>query len=134
LPIDPGFQRSGRMPGVCWREALKLTPRDVGTSNAAGNAFGPLKFDAYCRLQTNAAGKTMSRSNQLQIDSLHARAICDEIGERLRMMLRPETADLPVGLQILIARLADQDREPAPSIVPDLDDMIRQPVAASRAA
>jgi len=76
----------------------------------------------------------MSRSNQLHIDSLHARAICDEIGERLRMMLRPETAELPVGLQILIDRLADQDREPAPSIVPDLDDMIRQPVAASRAA
>jgi len=41
---------------------------------------------------------------------------------------------LPVRLQILIDRLADQDREPAPSIVPDLDDMIRQPVAASRAA
>ena len=36
----------------------------------------------------------MSRSNQLQIDSLHARAICDEIGERLRPMLRPETAAL----------------------------------------
>lgn len=34
----------------------------------------------------------MSRSNQLQIDSLHARAICDEIGERLRPILRPETA------------------------------------------
>ena len=69
----------------------------------------------------------MSRSNQLQIDSLHARAICDEIGERLRMILRPETADLPVRLQILIDRLADQDRELAPSIVPDLDDMIWQP-------
>jgi hypothetical protein len=81
-----------------------------------------------------AAGKTMSRSNQLQIDSLHSRAICDEIGERLRMILRPETAELPVRLQILIDRLADQDRERGPSIVPDLDDMIWQPVAASRAA
>ena len=69
----------------------------------------------------------MSRSNQLQIDSLHSRAICDEIGERLRMILRPETAELPVRLQILIDRLADQDRELAPSMVPDLDDMIWQP-------
>jgi hypothetical protein len=81
-----------------------------------------------------AAGKTMSRSNQLLIDSLHSRAICDEIGERLRMILRPETADLPVRLQILIDRLSDQDRELAPSIVPDLDDMIWQPGAVSRAA
>jgi hypothetical protein len=81
-----------------------------------------------------AAEKTMSRSNQLQIDSLHSRAICDEIGERLRRILLPETADLPVRLQILIDRLADQDRELAPSIVPDLDDMIWQPGAVSRAA
>jgi hypothetical protein len=76
----------------------------------------------------------MSRSNQLQIDSLHARAICDEIGERLRPILRPETAGLPVRLQILIDRLADQDRELAPSIVPDFDDMIWQPGAVSHAA
>ena len=77
---------------------------------------------------------TMSRSNHSQIDSLHARAICDEIGERLGQMLRPETAALPVRLQILLDRLADQDRELAPSLVPDLDDMVRQPAAMSRAA
>lgn len=76
----------------------------------------------------------MSRSNHSQIDSLHARAICDEIGERLGLMLRPETAPLPVRLQVLLDRLADQDRELAPSIVPDLDDMVRQPAAVSRAA
>lgn len=76
----------------------------------------------------------MSRSNHLQIDSLHARAISDEIGERLRGILRPETAGLPRRLQILLDRLADQDRELAPSIVPDLGDMIRQPDAVSRAA
>jgi hypothetical protein len=51
------------------------------------------------------------------------------------MMLRPETAALPVRLQILLDRLADQDRDLAPSIVPDLDDMIWQPaVTASLAA
>jgi len=69
----------------------------------------------------------MSLSNQLRIDGLHCRAICDEIGERLQIMLRPDAAELPAGLQILIDRLADQDRQLAPSIVPDLDDMIRQP-------
>ena len=41
----------------------------------------------------------MNLSSQLQIDSLHCRAICDEIGERLRIMLRPETATVPLRLQ-----------------------------------
>jgi hypothetical protein len=53
----------------------------------------------------------MSISNYLQIESLHCRAICEEIGERLRIILRPETAAVPLRLQILIDRLADQDRE-----------------------
>jgi len=69
----------------------------------------------------------MNHSSQLEIDSIHSRAICDEIGERLRIILRPTTGDLPVRLQALIDRLADQERQLAPSIVPDLDDMIWQP-------
>jgi hypothetical protein len=77
----------------------------------------------------------MGTSNELRIDSAHCRAICDEIGERLRMILRPATAALPIRLQVLLDRLADQDRELAPSIVPDLDDMIWQPaLTESRAA
>lgn len=76
-------------------------------------------------------GDTMSLENQLQIDGLHCRAICDEIGERLQIMLRPDAAELPARLQILIDRLADQDRQLAPSIVPDLDDMVRQPATVS---
>jgi hypothetical protein len=56
----------------------------------------------------------MSISNHLQIDSLHCRAICEEIGERLRTILRPETAAVPPRLQVLIDRLADQDREIEP--------------------
>ncbi len=71
----------------------------------------------------------MSISNHLQIDSLHCRAICEEIGERSRIILRPETAAVPLRLQILIDRLADQDRELEPSIARDLDDMIWQPVS-----
>ena len=67
----------------------------------------------------------MNLSNQLQIDSLHCRAICDEIGERLQTILRPDAPNLPARLQVLIDRLADQDRELAPSIVPDLDDMTK---------
>ncbi|MBR1157174.1 hypothetical protein [Bradyrhizobium sp. JYMT SZCCT0428] len=77
----------------------------------------------------------MKVSNQVQIDSVHSRAICDEIGERLRTILRPTETGLPARLQILIDRLADQDRQMAPSIVPKLDDMICQPApTVSRAA
>jgi hypothetical protein len=76
----------------------------------------------------------MTASNQSQIDSLHCRAICEEIGERLRIILRPERTALPAQLQVLIDRLADQDRELAPSIVPDIGDMVWQPVAVSHAA
>ena len=76
----------------------------------------------------------MSRPNELQIDSVHCRAICDEIGERLRTILRTETGHLPDRLQILLDQLADQDRELAPSIAPDLDDMIWQPVTVRRNA
>jgi hypothetical protein len=76
----------------------------------------------------------MIASNPSQIDSLHCRAICEEIGERLRLILRPETTALPAQLQILIDRLADQDCDLTPSIVPDIDDMVWQPVAVSHAA
>jgi hypothetical protein len=69
----------------------------------------------------------------LQIDSVHSRAICDEIGDRLREMLRRETkAELPPSLQYLIEQLADADRDIAPPIVPSLEDMIvlNKPMAA----
>lgn len=76
----------------------------------------------------------MNVSNQLQIDSLHCRAICDEIGERLQFMFRADATVLPPRLQVLMDRLADQDRELAPSIVPDLDDMIWRPATVSEVA
>jgi hypothetical protein len=65
----------------------------------------------------------MRTSIGLQIESLHCRAICEEVGERMRIILRPETGNLPARLQILIDRLADQDRGIVTSIAPDLDDM-----------
>ena len=43
----------------------------------------------------------MNLSNQMQIDSLHCRAICDEIGERLQIILRPDAANLPLGFRSL---------------------------------
>jgi hypothetical protein len=61
----------------------------------------------------------------LQIDTLHARAICDEIGERLRAVLRRDAGhDLPPRLRDLMEQLAKADEQASPSIVPSLDDML----------
>jgi hypothetical protein len=56
----------------------------------------------------------------LQIDNTHCRAICDEIGERLRVILDRETTALPPRLQVLMLRLAAQDLGGSPSIVPSI--------------
>jgi hypothetical protein len=60
----------------------------------------------------------------LQIDSGHYRAICDEIGDRLRILLDKEPVEIPQRLRMLLDRLAELDGVPAPSIVPAMDDML----------
>jgi hypothetical protein len=65
----------------------------------------------------------------LQLASEHCQAICEEVGERLRILLDHKTSELPPRLQLLLDRLAELDRE-APSIVPALDDMTVRSVAA----
>ena len=60
----------------------------------------------------------------LQIDSVHTRAICDEIGDRLRGMLRRQIGnELPPQLKDLMEQLARLDDQVAPSIIPTLDEM-----------
>jgi len=61
----------------------------------------------------------------LQIDAVHARAICDEIGDRLRDVLRRQAGnELPPRLRYLMEQLAELDDDGSPSIVPALDDMM----------
>ena len=62
-------------------------------------------------------------TRNIQIDSVHCGAICEEIGFRLSQFLKTETSDLPPQLKLLLNRLRQRDREEAPSIVPSLDDM-----------
>jgi hypothetical protein len=60
----------------------------------------------------------------LQIDAVHARAICDEIGDRLRIMLRRQVShELPPRLGELMELLARLDDDAAPSIVPSIEEM-----------
>ena len=60
----------------------------------------------------------------LQMDSGHCRAVCDEIGDRLRILLDKEADEIPQRLRLLIDRLAELDGHQAPSIVPAMDDTI----------
>jgi hypothetical protein len=77
------------------------------------------------------SGMMMSSRDALEhLDSGHCRAICDEIGDRLRFVLAKEAGTLPQRLQMLIDRLAEPGREQAPSIVPAMDDRMAWPVAA----
>jgi hypothetical protein len=59
----------------------------------------------------------------LQIDHKHCRAICDEIGDRLRVNFNREVAEIPRRLLMPLDRLAGSEREPSPSIVPSMADM-----------
>jgi hypothetical protein len=65
----------------------------------------------------------------LVLDPTHCRAICDEIGERLRSIMKPAVSDMPPRLLDLIARLAAQEQrdllqvELAPSIVPASEEI-----------
>ena len=63
------------------------------------------------------------------LGSKHCRAICEEIGDRLALILRPPTSELPPRLQELLDRLALLDRD-APPIAPSIEDIV-MPEAAS---
>lgn len=65
--------------------------------------------------------------NHIDIDHTHSRAIVQEIGERLRGLLREET-ELPSNLKGQMERLRDMD-DASPSIVPgeEKDDFRSKP-------
>ncbi len=73
-----------------------------------------------------------NRNAALALDHAHCRAICDEIGDRLREVLKPEAMEIPERLRALLDRLAQLDE--APSIVPSPDQMpfpnVHKPLAA----
>ncbi|HEV7876620.1 hypothetical protein [Bradyrhizobium sp.] len=72
----------------------------------------------------------MSSREALLLDSGHCRAICDEIGERLRFLIEKESAEIPQRLRLLLERFAELEGEQAPSIAPSMDDMAAWSTAA----
>jgi hypothetical protein len=54
------------------------------------------------------------RNHNVEIDHIHSRAICDEIGERLRIFLADELPEMSPQMQ----RQVDQLREPDEAVLP----------------
>jgi len=52
---------------------------------------------------------------QLAIDHINCRASCDEIGDRLRDIVKRETSEVPPRLLELIDKLAELERAPRSS-------------------
>jgi hypothetical protein len=57
--------------------------------------------------------------NTIDIDHVHSRAICREIGERLWQHLRPEP-ELPASMRKQVEHLRELEGQ-SPSIVPDME-------------
>jgi hypothetical protein len=64
--------------------------------------------------------KDFSMQGRFQIDRVHARAICTEIGERLRQALSKEETELLASLESRLNRLRELEGA-SPSIAPSLD-------------
>jgi hypothetical protein len=87
--------------------------------NQADSQIAQVSIERFGRYMSARTGAS------IQIEIIHLRAICDEIGDRLREILRRETGHtLPPRLNSLMQQLAKADCEPAPSIVPSLDDIV----------
>jgi hypothetical protein len=65
----------------------------------------------------------------LNLDHVHCRAICDEIGERLSFVMTPAASDIPPRLLYLIGKLAELEKadlprlDSSPSILPSIEEM-----------
>ena len=73
------------------------------------------------------------RLANIQMDEEHSRAICAEIGDRLRIALGA-SPPIPPHLARLIARLDELDHHDSPSIVPSVENVsptLHSPLASS---
>ena len=59
--------------------------------------------------------------DRINIDLVHSRAMCTEIGELLRDILAREHTELPANITAGVDRLRQQEQERAPSIVPSVE-------------
>jgi hypothetical protein len=62
-------------------------------------------------------------NRNIDIDATHSRAICTEIGERLRVSLSLGQSEPPQSIRRQLNRLRQLDEEISPSIVPSTQEM-----------
>jgi hypothetical protein len=62
----------------------------------------------------------MSNRVNVEIDSIHSRTICKEIGERLRISLWRESPELPPRMGTQLDQLRKLEASDSPSIVPSI--------------
>jgi ABC-type Zn2+ transport system substrate-binding protein/surface adhesin len=58
----------------------------------------------------------------LRLDHTHCRAICDDIGERLRETMGQESTNMTPNLRRLIDRLDELDNVSSPGTLPLIED------------
>ena len=60
----------------------------------------------------------MPNRNSIEIDHKHCKAICKEVGDRLRVSLSQQSSELPSPLQTQLEQLRGLDQVESASIVP----------------
>jgi len=56
--------------------------------------------------------------DHINLDLAHSRAMCTEIGERLREILARDKTELPAQIENRLSRLRELEDDDSPSIVP----------------
>lgn len=64
----------------------------------------------------------MADQNQVTVSSRHLRAICEEVGYRIRLHLDNTSTDPSPRLRSLLLRFEQSDQIESPSIVPSVED------------
>jgi hypothetical protein len=81
-------------------------------------------IELHFRIERSDTSMQRVLGPNFQIDSVHCRAICEEIGYRLNQFLDVEaSAALPPQLDWLLDQLRRQEEEDSPSIAPSLEEM-----------
>jgi hypothetical protein len=101
-----------RQGGLGYSASFKLyrlfTNPPVVNQNLLFLHFGHVESKSKQRIS-----RMPSRKTALALDHVHCRAICDEIGERLRYTLRQDASDIPLRLIALIDKLAEMEQMPS---------------------
>jgi hypothetical protein len=82
-----------------------------------------LGLELQFRIERSDTSMQRRPAPEIQIDSVHCRAICEEIGYRLNQFLNMKDSELPPQLNLLLDQLHQRDQEGSPSFAPSLEEM-----------